>query len=159
MVQVLFSWMLPDNGRASIKMIDKVLVIKSQRRLMLLKDGEVLKSYEIALGKDPVGPKIRQGDNKTPEGCYVLDRRNPSSKFYRSLHISYPSKADLENARKLGVPPGRDIMIHGLPAGTERMGELHTMLDWTKGCIAVTNDQMDEIWQLVADGTPIEIRP
>jgi murein L,D-transpeptidase YafK len=158
-VAVLVTWMYAGDGAASIRGVDKVLVIKSQHRLMLLKDGEVLKSYEIALGKEPVGPKSQRGDRKTPEGCYVLDRRNPFSRFHRAIHISYPNRGDVENARSLGVSPGGDVMIHGLPRGTERMGELHTMIDWTNGCIAVTNEQMDEIWQLVADGTPIEIRP
>lgn len=144
---------------ASISRADKVVVIKSERRLLLLKEGEVLKSYEIALGRQPVGPKTRRGDARTPEGTYVLDRRNSSSRFHRSIHISYPSRNDMEAARKLGVSPGGDIMIHGLPNGKGKMGELHTVLDWTNGCIAVTNAEMDEIWRLVPDGTPIEIRP
>ena len=158
-VTVLVSWIHAGSGAASTRGVDKVLVIKSQRRLMLLKDGEIIKSYEIALGKDPAGRKTHQGDKKTPEGSYVLDRRNPYSKFHRSIHISYPNRADMEHARSCGVSPGGDVMIHGLPRGTERMGDLHTMIDWTNGCIAVSNEQMDEIWQLVAVGTPIEIRP
>ncbi len=146
-------------GVASTGGVDKVLVVKSQHRLVLFKDGEVLRSYEVALGKEPLGAKMCRGDKKTPEGSYVLDRRNPFSRFHRAIHISYPSRADRERAQEQGVSPGGDVMIHGLPRGKERMGELHTMIDWTDGCIAVTNDQMDEIWHLVADGTPIEIRP
>lgn len=147
------------NAIASITLADKVLVIKSERVLRLLKEGTVVKSYEIALGGEPVGPKMRKGDEKTPEGTYILDRRNPYSKFYRSIHVSYPNRSDIENAQKCGVSPGGDIMIHGLPRGMERVGELHTLVNWTKGCIAVTNAQMDEIWRMVPNGTPIEIRP
>jgi murein L,D-transpeptidase YafK len=146
-------------GLAAIESADKVLVIKSERRMLLLKGEKVLRSYEIALGKDPEGPKMCRGDKKTPEGTYTLDRRNPSSRFYRSIHISYPGKNDLENARRHKVSPGGDVMIHGLPNGKGRMGELHSVLDWTNGCIAVTNAQMDEIWRMVPNGTPIEIRP
>ena len=146
-------------GVASTGGVDKVLVVKSQHRLMLFKDGEVLRSYEVALGKEPLGAKMCRGDKKTPEGSYVLDRRNPFSRFHRAIHISYPNRADRERAQEQGVSPGGEVMIHGLPRGKEQMGELHTMIDWTDGCIAVTNEQMDEIWRLVADGTPIEIRP
>lgn len=146
-------------GVASTGGVDKVLVVKSRHRLMLLKDGAVLRSYEVALGKEPLGAKMCRGDKKTPEGSYVLDRRNPFSRFHRAIHISYPNRADRERAQEQGVSPGGEVMIHGLPRGKEQMGELHTMIDWTDGCIAVTNEQMDEIWRLVADGTPIEIRP
>ncbi len=156
---VLVCGMRAGVGVASTGGVDKVLVVKSQHRLMLLKDGEVLRSYEVALGKEPLGAKICRGDKKTPEGSYVLDRRNPFSRFHRAIHISYPNRADRERAQGQGVSPGGDVMIHGLPRGKEMMGELHTMIDWTDGCIAVTNEQMDEIWRLVADGTPIEIRP
>lgn len=119
----------------------------------------VLKSYPVALGFAPTGPKRRQGDGRTPEGRYVLDWRNPNSQFYRSIHVSYPSPADRAYSRRLGVDPGGDIMIHGLPNGREWVGTAHRRYDWTNGCIAVTNDEMDEIWALVADGTPIEIQP
>jgi murein L,D-transpeptidase YafK len=152
-------WLLPEQCTASLIKADKVVVIKGKRSLLLLKNGEVLKSYQVALGGNPVGPKTRQGDKRTPEGTYYLDRRNPHSKFYRSMHISYPNAKDIENARERGVSPGRDIMIHGLPKGYGFLGELHTINDWTKGCIAVTDSEMDEIWTLVSDGTPIEIRP
>lgn len=157
---LLFSLCLRvEQGAASTPKVDRVVVVKSEHVLKLLKDGEVVKSYPVALGKKPEGPKMRQGDKKTPEGTYIVDRRNPNSRFYRSLHISYPNKSDLETARKLGASPGGDIMIHGLPRGVERMGELHTVLDWTDGCIAVTNAQMDEIWRLVPNGVSVEIRP
>jgi len=118
-----------------------------------------LKTYKISLGTSPVGPKQQQGDHKTPEGHYVIDRRNPKSRFYRSLHIAYPDANDRERAAQSGVDPGGDIMIHGLPNGFGWLGDIHLVLDWTDGCIAVTDEQMDEIWRAVPDGTPIEIKP
>jgi murein L,D-transpeptidase YafK len=145
---------------ASAIKADKIVVIKSKRVMLLLNDGEIVKAYRISLGKDPVGHKTRQGDQKTPEGTYVIDSRISDSKFYLALHISYPNDADIKNARKLGIDPGRDIVIHGLPNGLgKKIGKVHRMTDWTDGCIAVTNPEMDEIWQLVPDGTPVEIKP
>ncbi len=138
---------------------DKVVVLKAERRLVLLRTGKVLGSFSIALGRDPVGAKVQAEDGRTPEGLYVLDWRNPRSRFYRSMHISYPSTADRERARRLGVSPGGDIMIHGLPTGLGGLDADHAKWDWTEGCIAVTNAQMDEIWARVGDGTPIEILP
>jgi murein L,D-transpeptidase YafK len=139
--------------------VDRVLVVKSERKLVLLSQSQVIKTYKVALGGSPVGAKTRQGDHKTPEGLYVLDRRNEHSQFYRSIHISYPSTEDRARARKLGVSPGGDVMLHGLPNGYGWIGGAHRSRDWTDGCIAVTNDEMDEIWRIVPDGTPIEIRP
>lgn len=138
---------------------DRVLVLKSERRLLLLRDGHALESYRIALGRNPVGDKVEEGDGRTPEGRYLLDWRNPGSRFYRSLHISYPNRQDRERARALGVPPGGAIMIHGLSERAALVGAEHVKWDWTEGCIAVTNAEIDRIWRLVDDGTPIEIRP
>lgn len=138
---------------------DRVIVRKNEHILLLMRQGEILKSYKIALGGEPIGPKQRQGDHKTPEGIYLLDRRNPKSKFYKSLHISYPSEGDRAQAAKDGVDPGGDIMIHGLPNGFGWLGSAHRIMDWTDGCIAVTDEEMDEIWRAVRDGTPIEISP
>lgn len=138
---------------------DRVVVLKKERRLLLLKDGEVLKSYHVALGRHPFGPKTREGDEKTPEGTYLLDRRNEHSRFHRSIHISYPNRADVASAHRHGVDPGGNVMIHGLPKGFEDLADVHTAVNWTKGCIAVSNAEIDEIWRLVPDGTPIEIRP
>ena len=138
---------------------DRVIVTKSERTLTLLAQGKVLKTYKVALGGSPVGPKEQQGDHKTPEGLYVLDRRNPKSQFHRSIHVSYPSEQDKKRAAQRGVSPGGDIMVHGLPNGFGWLGATHRAKDWTDGCIAVTNAEMDEIWELVPDGTPIEIRP
>ena len=138
---------------------DRVVVLKKERTLELLSLGKVIKTYKVALGGDPVGPKTRRGDHKTPEGVYVLDSRNPHSQFYKSIHISYPNPRDRAAARRLGVSPGGDIFVHGLPRGYGYVGAAHRLRDWTDGCIAVTNEEIDEIWQAVPDGTPIEIRP
>jgi len=138
---------------------DMVLIEKSARRLMLISQGEVLKSFKIALGGNPIGPKERQGDNKTPEGTYVIDARNRDSRFHLSLHISYPNERDRIRARELGVSPGGDIMIHGIKNGFSWVGEAHTEVDWTKGCIAVTDEEIEEIGKLVPNGTIVEIRP
>jgi murein L,D-transpeptidase YafK len=113
----------------------------------------------MALGGEPVGAKARQGDHKTPEGVYIMDHRNAHSSFYRSIHISYPSAQDRARAKKLGVSPGGDIYLHGLPNGWGAIGKAHRLKDWTDGCIAVTNEEMDEIWASVPDGTVIEIKP
>jgi len=138
---------------------DRVVVIKSKRLLMLEKEGKVLKAYRVALGGHPVGPKTQEGDSKTPEGHYRLDSRNANSKFYRSIHVSYPNASDAAAARKRGVRPGGAIMIHGLPREWAWVGKLHVATDWTDGCIAVSNEEMDEIWRAVSDGTPIDIQP
>ena len=135
---------------------DKVLVLKSQRKLYLMQGGKILKRYKVSLGGHPVGPKIREGDRKTPEGKYVLDWHNTESQFYKSIHISYPNENDLARAEKLGVPPGGDLFIHGQPNDFTGPGKQPG--DWTDGCIAVSNQEMDEIWRAVADGTPIEIK-
>lgn len=139
--------------------VDKILIEKSARRLMLISQGEVLKSYKIALGGNPVGPKERQGDNKTPEGTYVIDARNRDSRFHLSLHISYPNERDKKRANELGVSPGGDIMIHGIKNGFSRVGDAHAGVDWTKGCIAVTDEEIEEIDKLAPNGTIVEIRP
>jgi murein L,D-transpeptidase YafK len=138
---------------------DQVLVLKKERTLKLYSQGKVIKTYKVALGGDPVGPKAKQGDHKTPEGSYILDSRNPHSKFYKSVHISYPSEHDRALARAEGVSPGGDVFIHGLPNGYGAIGAAHRLRDWTDGCIAVTNEEMDEIWKAVPDGIRIEIKP
>ena len=138
---------------------DKILIEKKERRLTLISKGEVLKTYKIALGGNPIGPKERQGDNKTPEGTYVIDSRNKDSRYHLSLHISYPNEKDRKRAKELGVSPGGDIMIHGIKNGSSWVGDSHTEVDWTKGCIAVTDEEIEEIEKLVPNGTIVEIRP
>jgi murein L,D-transpeptidase YafK len=136
---------------------DNVIVLKGERKLLLMKDGEVLKAYSVSLGGNPVGPKIREGDRRTPEGTYVLDAHNANSQFHRSIHISYPNSTDLARARRMGVSPGGNLFIHGLP--NDYRGPTEKLGDWTHGCIAVTNIEIDEIWRAVVNGTPIEIKP
>jgi L,D-peptidoglycan transpeptidase YkuD (ErfK/YbiS/YcfS/YnhG family) len=138
---------------------DKVLVEKKERRLTLLSKGEVIKTYKIALGGNPIGPKERQDDKKTPEGTYIIDSRNRDSRYHLSLHISYPNEKDKMRAKELGVSPGGDIMIHGIKNGLTWVGDSHAEVDWTKGCIAVTDEEMEEIFKLVPNGTIVEIRP
>lgn len=138
----------------------KIFVFKSQRVMMLVDEqGKLLKSYRVALGKSPIGRKRQRGDNKTPEGIYYIEDRNVESNYHLSLKISYPNNSDWQNAERFGVRPGDMIMIHGLPNGRSWMGKEHIKKDWTEGCIAVTNEEIQEIWQLVDDGTPIEIKP
>jgi murein L,D-transpeptidase YafK len=138
---------------------DRIIVHKSARTMELMHTGQVIKTYKIALGSEPVGPKTRQGDHRTPEGIYVIDSRNTNSKFHRSLHISYPNAVDREHAHKLGASPGGDIFIHGLPNGYGFVGAAHRARDWTDGCIAVTDQEIEEIWKVVNNGTTVEIRP
>jgi murein L,D-transpeptidase YafK len=139
--------------------VDRIIVNKARRELMLLSGQAVLRSYRIALGRNPIGPKEEEGDGKTPEGNYSIDRRNPQSKYHLSLRISYPNRTDSDRATERGVEPGGDIMIHGLRNGEGHIGKEHRQTDWTQGCIAVTDEEMDEIWELVADGTAIDINP
>ncbi len=135
-----------------------VRVAKADRRMELMAGDTVLRSYSIALGGNPVGHKLQEGDKRTPEGRYMLDWRNPNSQYYRSIHVSYPNDADRISASERGVDPGGDIMIHGQP-NSFPLRSVGLPGDWTLGCIAVTNEEMDEIWSMVKDGTPIEIRP
>ena len=139
--------------------VERVLVEKGERRLSLWFAGHRVRSYRVALGSEPIGDKQRQGDGRTPEGTYTIDGRNGGSEFHRSLHISYPNAADVRSAREAGADPGGEIMIHGLPNAADWVDREHTRFDWTEGCIALTNEEIDELWELVADGTPIEIRP
>lgn len=138
---------------------DRIVILKSKRTLILYSNGKELKTYKVALGGQPSGAKTRQGDHRTPEGIYRIDGKNAHSRFHKSLHISYPSPQDRVRARKMGVSPGGDIMIHGLPDAYAYLGPLHRQYDWTEGCIAVTNPEIEEIWTLVPVGTEVEIRP
>jgi len=137
---------------------DKVLIVKSERKLYLLKDGKEIASYHIALGKEPIGKKTREGDMKTPEGNYTLDYKKKNSSFFRAIHISYPAKRDRLNALKNGVPPGGAIMIHGQPNGWGWASIILQRFDWTEGCVALSDGDMEEIWESVKVGTPVEIR-
>jgi murein L,D-transpeptidase YafK len=139
--------------------VDLVRVDKSERRMELLAGGQVLRAYDIALGGSPEGHKQREGDERTPEGRYVLDWRNPASCCHKSIHVSYPNAADRAAAQSAGVDPGGMIMIHSQVNGYGWWSWLTQLFDWTDGCIAVHDDEMDEIWTMVSDGTPIVIGP
>ena len=141
------------------KPADRIVIEKAARRLTLYRGDTKLHEYKIALGTQPTGPKRQQGDHRTPEGHYSIVARNSQSRFYKALKISYPGKDDLARAKQRHVNPGGDIMIHGLPNGWGLLGKAHLLHDWTDGCIAVTNEEMDEIWPLVRIGTPVEILP
>ena len=153
------SWSVDRTASQPVEQADRIVILKSERTMTLLHQGKVLKTYKVALGLEPRGPKQRQCDNRTPEGEYTIDLRNPHSEFHLALRISYPNQADRERARKLGVDPGGAIMIHGLPPAYAWLGAAHRQIDWTLGCIAVTNAEIEEIWKLVPLGTKVEIKP
>jgi murein L,D-transpeptidase YafK len=138
---------------------DFVLVVKSASRLYLIREGETFASFRVSFGTNPKGHKQQQGDGRTPEGRYVLDYKNPGSRYHRSIHISYPNAKDRQSARKRGVDPGGDIMIHGQRNGWEWLSPIAQLFDWTNGCIALSNRDMDYVWEAVEAGTPIEIKP
>lgn len=138
---------------------DGIVVAKADRTMTLMRDGKSFKTYKVALSRESVGPKEREGDHRVPEGKYTIDSKNPQSRFHLALHISYPNATDRERARKLGVKPGGNIEIHGLGSTYGWIGGLQRQIDWTDGCIAVTNSEIEEIWNMVPVGTPLEIRP
>lgn len=138
---------------------DRVLVIKSERKLYLLREGQPYRSYPVSLGSIPWGHKQFAGDERTPEGVYWLEYKNSSSPYYRSIRISYPNDEDRMRARAMGRDPGGDIMIHGQPLDSDWSDEVALLFNWTNGCIAVSNEAMEDIWAEVAVGTLIEIRP
>jgi len=148
-----------DSLSPSFQRADALLIVKSERKLYLLKGGEVLRDFDIALGLMPEGPKQREGDFRTPEGRYFLEARNPNSDYFLSVKISYPGPADVERARAAGVDPGGQIMIHGQPNEPKYSEARYKDMDWTDGCIAVSNSDMVDIWLMTDEGTPIEIRP
>jgi murein L,D-transpeptidase YafK len=158
---LVFHWLthrnpdpLPADARA-----DHILVKKSERSLVLLRGQVPLKTYRVSLGHRPVGPKQMEGDKRTPEGLYVIDRHNDRSTCYLAFHISYPKPEQVAWAAAHGVSAGGDVMIHGLRNGMGWIGSLHRKVDWTAGCIGVTDEEMDEIFRAVPDGTPIQIVP
>jgi hypothetical protein len=138
---------------------DSIVVEKSRHTMTLYDQGAPVRIYFIALGQNPVGKKVGRGDNRTPEGLYFIEGHNPDSKYHLSLRVSYPNAQDVAEARARGMAPGGDIMIHGLPRGFEKVGAEHRQRDWTNGCIAVTNAEIEEIWQAIPDGAVIFIKP
>ena len=136
-----------------------VVIEKEKRKLHLIKDNEIFRSFDIALGIAPVGDKQSEGDFRTPEGDYTLDKRNPDSDFFLSIHISYPNSGDRREARAKGVSPGGQIMIHGQPNEPTYSAAYYKKQDWTNGCIAVSNSDMIDIWLMTPNDIAIEIRP
>ncbi|MFT3782725.1 MAG: L,D-transpeptidase family protein [Nibricoccus sp.] len=145
---------LPRDTRA-----DRLLIEKRKRRLSLLHEGRVVKAYTISLGRAPLGAKTRKGDNKTPEGIYRIVAHKADSAFHRALRLSYPEPKDSDQARLAGTDPGSDIMIHGMKNGAGLLGRTHRLIDWTAGCIAVTNSEIEQLFDVVPDGTFVEIQP
>lgn len=137
--------------------IDHLVVYKSKRRMEAWSNGILIKTYRIALGGNPTGHKQHEGDRRTPEGTYIINARNPHSAFHKNLGVSYPNEADRAHAAAIGKPPGGDIKIHGLRNGRGYRGRLHLLKDWTHGCIAVTNAEIEELYTTVAEGAPIDI--
>ena len=149
----------PAQSAEASQIVDRIVVVKSTRTMTLENNGRVLKTYKVALGGDPIGAKERQGDHKTPEGEYFVDAKNAHSQFYLALHISYPNAADRVRARKLGAAPGGDVEIHGLGKKFGWIGARHRITDWTDGCVAVTNEEIEEIFSMVPVGTRVELKP
>ncbi len=141
------------------KRADRIVIVKSNRTMVLMSGEQVFRTYKVALGRSPVSPKTQLGDHKTPEGVYVIDAKKNPIRFHLALHISYPNKADRERAQREHVNPGSDVEIHGIENGLGWIGGLHREVDWTDGCVAVTDSEIEEIWDAVAVGTPVEIRP
>jgi len=150
---------LAEGQANSLPMADRVIIRKSERKLFLERDRQIFQEYPVSLGMDPVGHKQRRGDKRTPEGSYVISYHRTESMFYKALLISYPNRDDVREARRKGYDPGGLIMIHGLPEAAKGEEEDFIQRDWTNGCIAVTNDAIDQIWNLVKDGTPVDILP
>ena len=151
---------VPDaQQKSAAEKADSILILKKDHTMQLLAGGKVIRTYKVALGRGGLAAKEREGDGRTPEGHYVIDSKNAASHYHKALHVSYPNAEDQKRAAKMHVSPGGAIMIHGLPNGMAWVGAGHRMYDWTLGCIAVTDDEIDEIWNLVPVGTPVEIRP
>ncbi len=139
--------------------VDRIVVEKAKRTMTLFRDQHEVGKYRVAIGQDPVGPKTKRGDMRTPEGIYFVDYKVRHSRFYKALHLTYPNRDDRTRADSLGVPPGRDIMIHGMSERQLWMGDVQYLFDWTYGCIALTNSEIDQIWELVTPWTLVEIKP
>jgi murein L,D-transpeptidase YafK len=149
----------PVTGIKNILSADSIVVEKQRHIMTLYNEGFPVRTYQIALGKDPVGDKVRIGDGRTPEGVFHIDFRNPQSKYHKALHISYPDAAHIQRANAMGYAAGGDIMIHGLPPAYADLGAAHREFDWTNGCIAVTDQEIEEIWRAVPNGAAIQIKP
>ena len=149
----------PEQKLPSNIKIDSLVVYKSKRELKVYSNGLLIKAYKISLGKNAIGDKEFEGDKKTPEGVYFINAKNPNSGYYKNLGISYPNNQDIEVSKKLGKPTGGDIKIHGLRNGIGFIGKFQRWYDWTAGCIALTDQEIDELYNTVEIGTKIEIKP
>ena len=159
-IVVMFCYYVyPEQKLPSGSKIDKIIVIKSKRLMEVYSKGQILKTYKISLGGMPIGDKEFEGDKRTPEGDYIINGKNNKSGYHKNLGISYPNKSDIEEARIKNLKPGGDIKIHCIRNGAGLMGKFHRWMDWTAGCVALTNEEMDEIYDAVEIGTPIEILP
>jgi murein L,D-transpeptidase YafK len=152
-------YFFPDKKLPVGKEVDSIVVLKSKRKLQVYSDGQLLKTYKISLGRNPNGDKQFQGDKRTPEGVYIINGKNPHSGYHKNLGISYPNQEDIEQARKSGKSAGGDIKIHGFRNGYGFVGKFHRWMDWTNGCIALTDKEVDELYNAVKIGTRIEIKP
>ncbi len=152
-----FAMMRP--SKTPMGLVDSIVVEKRARRLTLFRDGKPSQTYLVALGGNPVGDKLRAGDRRTPEGLFYIDARQPNSRYHLALHISYPDAAHRARSANVGAEPGGDIMIHGLPNGLGAAGATHREHDWTNGCVALTDEEIEQIWSVVPIGTPVEIKP
>ncbi|MGZ3769454.1 MAG: L,D-transpeptidase family protein [Bdellovibrio sp.] len=171
--RIIFDKSLKNLGNVGLEFLqkfniygDKIIVSKQWKKLYLFKDETLLRTFDVALGGSPYGPKMFAGDLKTPEGKYTIDFKKRESEYHKALHVSYPNSKDIENAQKyskahgVNLNPGGAIMIHGFPNGREaQFSELHPLVNWTNGCIAVTNEQIDDLFELVPEKTEIEICP
>lgn len=159
LLAIAIYYFYPESKLPKGKIIDSIVVFKSKRKMMVYSEGKLLKTYAISLGKNPIGHKEFEGDFKTPEGIYEINDRNPNSSYHKNLGISYPNEKDIENAKSLGKSAGGDIKIHGVRNGKGYVSKLQRWRDWTAGCIAVTDDEIDELYEAVKIGAVIEIRP
>ena len=139
--------------------VDRILVLKSKRQLQAFSNGKLVKIYTISLGRNPIGDKEFEGDKRTPEGLYTINDKNPNSGYHKNLGVSYPNQNDIEEANKIDKPTGGQIKIHGIRNGIGFIGKFQRWFDWTAGCMALTNSEIDELYEHTTIGTPIEIRP
>lgn len=156
---LLIYYYSPEPKLPSGKKIDSLVVFKSQRALLAFSGGQLVKTYKISLGGNPIGNKLCEGDKKTPEGNYQINDKNPNSGYYKNLAISYPNQENINAAKALGKSAGGDVKIHGIRNGLGFIGKFHRWLDWTEGCIAVTDDEMEELYNAVSVGASIKIVP
>ena len=159
MLGIAVYYFYPESTLPAGKKIEKLVVVKSQHLMHVYAEGHIIKSYAVSIGQNPVGDKVFEGDKRTPEGTYRIAGKNANSEFYKNLAISYPNKSDVAEAKRKNVDPGGDIKIHGLKNGLGFIGKFHRWRDWTAGCIALTNSEMDELYSHVEIGTPIVIKP